>query len=121
MAHKKKRFLYNYKLKEKARKLRKEPTPAERKLWQMLRGRRFLSIKFHRQIPIGPYIVDFCAFNPRVVIEIDGDSHYTSEARKADEHRDRYLMNLGFRVFRFTNREVLENLEGVLEYLEKNI
>ncbi len=112
------RYLYNQRLKEKARKLRKEPTPAERKLWQVLRKRQFQGIKFQRQIPIGSYIVDFCAFDPKVVIEIDGDSHYTPKAQRADKKRDRFFKKLGFRVFRFTNQEILKNLEGVLEYLK---
>ncbi|OAQ20236.1 endonuclease domain-containing protein [Thermosulfurimonas dismutans] len=103
----KRKYLYNSRLKEKARRLRRELTPAERKLWAFLRKRQFLGIKFHRQLPIGRYIVDFVAFNPKVVIDIDGDSHYTPLARKNDEKRDRYLVSLGFRVFRFTNSEVL--------------
>ena len=116
-----KRPVYNRKLRDRARELRRNLTPAERLLWQALRRRQFLGIKFHRQIPIGPYIVDFCAFHPKIVIEIDGHSHYNPENRKTDLKRDRFLKNLGFTVFRFTNPEVLHNLEGVLEFLRGKI
>ncbi|MBX9813615.1 MAG: hypothetical protein A4S12_06120 [Proteobacteria bacterium SG_bin5] len=95
-----------------ARANRKAPTPAEQKLWFALRAKRFEALKFRRQKVIGPYIVDFAARAPMLVIEIDGDSHATQE--RYDAERTRYLEEQGYQVIRFTNAQVMENLEGVL-------
>ena len=112
---------YNPKLKKLARTFRKNMTPAERKLWQALRGKKLNGIKFRRQVPVENFIVDFCSFSPKVVIEVDGDTHYGKEAMKKDRERDKRLKELGFRVFRFTNREILENLEGVIDFLMREL
>jgi very-short-patch-repair endonuclease len=85
-------------------------TDAERKLWFALRDRRFARFKFRRQVPIGPFIVDFVCFEARLVIEIDGGQHADS---LADKRRDRWFAANNFRVPRFWNNEVLSNLEGV--------
>ena len=112
---------YNSKLKPLARRLRREMTPAEQKLWQVLRGKQIKGIKFRRQVPIEGYIVDFCSFRPKVVIEIDGDTHYSEEGQKLDRERDARLKELGFKIYRFTNREIMENFEGVVEILLKEL
>src|SRR5580704_14199653 len=95
-----------------ARRLRKESTFAERRLWRRLRSRSLAGFKFVRQEPIGPYIVDFVCREKRLVIEVDGGQHADN---KRDAARDLWLSDHRYRVLRFWNNEVLENLEGVWE------
>jgi len=95
-----------------AQRLRREMTPAEAKLWHRLRQSQ-LGVKFRRQQPVGPYVVDFLCVSAKVVIEIDGESHL--EADCGDAERDEFLKKVGMRVLRFWNTEVYENLDGVLE------
>jgi very-short-patch-repair endonuclease len=96
-----------------ARRMRAEPTDAERVLWQRLRHDIALSgTHFRRQALIGPFIVDFASRKARLVIEVDGGQH--DEQRAADERRTRKIEALGYRVLRFWNNEVLGNLDGVL-------
>lgn len=97
-----------------ARKLRATLTDAERALWYHLRAKRFCNFKFRRQFPIGPYIVDFVCMDKRLVIECDGGQHFAS---RADRERDRWLIKKGYRVLRFWNPDVLQNIEGVLEVI----
>jgi very-short-patch-repair endonuclease len=97
--------------KQHARAMRREPTPAERKLWHALRDRRMQSLKFRRQAPVGPYVADFLCIAHRLVVEVDGSQH--AESAK-DEKRDAWLMREGYRVMRFWNHEILRNQEGVL-------
>jgi very-short-patch-repair endonuclease len=97
------------------RGLRKQLTAPEQKLWYRLRGRNLSNIKFRRQYSIGRYVVDFYAPDARVVIEIDGDSHYEQNAIEYDKIRTEYFESCGIRVIRFTNREVMGQLEAVLE------
>jgi len=92
-------------------------TDAEHALWYRLRGRRFAGSKFRRQVPIGPYVVDFLCETARVVVELDGGQH--AERVAADRARTRNLNALGYEVVRFWNDEVLQNMEGVLETLAK--
>ena len=84
-------------------------------MWSLLRDRRFLNVKFHRQYPIGPYIVDFCCRRKRLVIEIDGGGHNYLTQRKKDIRRDIYLKRCGYRVIRIWSSEVVNNIEGVTE------
>ncbi len=100
-----------------AKALRKNATDAEKILWQKLRARQVAGIKFRRQQPIENYIVDFVSFEKRIVIELDGGQHAT--AKEKDHNRDRLLAESGFRVLRFWNNEVFENLEGVLEVIRR--
>jgi very-short-patch-repair endonuclease len=93
-----------------ARQLRKHSTQAERKLWRHLRSRSLAGFKFVRQEPIGPYIVDFICREKRLVIEVDGGQHAES---KRDAVRDQWFVEHRYRVLRFWNNEVLENIEGV--------
>ena len=100
-------------LTENARALRKNQTDTERWLWQKLRNRQLLNLKFRRQVPIGNYIVDFVCLELKLIIELDGSQHI--EQADYDARRTAYLEQLGFRVIRFWNNEVLNNGEGVLE------
>jgi very-short-patch-repair endonuclease len=95
-----------------ARRLRRQSTDAERKLWNRLRSRSINGFKFVRQEPIGPYVVDFVCREQRLVIEVDGGQHATD---KRDAVRDGWLTQHRFRVLRFWNNDVLSNIEGVLE------
>jgi very-short-patch-repair endonuclease len=90
-------------------------TDAERKLWNVLRNRG-LGVKFRRQVPIGPYVVDFAAISERLVIEVDGGQHAESDRDKA---RDDFLASNGLRVLRFWNRDVLVNLDGVVSTVQR--
>jgi very-short-patch-repair endonuclease len=97
-----------------ARKLRSRMTDAERKLWFALKDRRFEAFKFRRQVPVGPYIADFLCFESRLIVEVDGGQHAESVR---DAERDAWLSQNAFRVVRFWNNDVLQNLEGVLTSL----
>jgi very-short-patch-repair endonuclease len=90
--------------------LRRDSTPAEQKLWRYLRSRSLAGFKFVRQKPIGPYVVDFVCRERRLVIEVDGGQHAESSR---DAVRDQWLVERRYRVLRFWNNEVLENIEGV--------
>ena len=105
----------------RARRLRREMSDAESKLWSELRGRRFVGCKFRRQRPVGAYIVDFVCYEPKLVIEIDGGQHGRREQSEDDRERTRWLSANGFKVIRFWNDEVLQNLDGVLEVILKEI
>jgi very-short-patch-repair endonuclease len=102
-----------------ARRLRREQTDVERKLWHALRGRRFHGVKFRRQQPVGPYVVDFACFEARLIVELDGDQHGSQEGMVYDAKRDRRLEQDGFRVLRFANHELNANFDGVLEGIER--
>ena len=92
--------------------LRKELTPAENKLWAYLRPMREDGLRFRRQYAIGQYIADFCAPRNKLVVELDGSQHLAQE--EYDEERTRYLEARGYRVIRFWNDEVMNNIEGVM-------
>ena len=96
---------------ERARRMRRESTDAEKKLWRLLRDRRLAGAKFRRQVPIGPYIVDFICHRHKVIVEADGGQHADS-AR--DRIREQRLTNEGFTVIRYNNYDILKNPEGVL-------
>ena len=96
-----------------ARKLRREQMDQERILWSRLRARKVGGPRFRRQHPIGPYIVDFCCPEMMLVVELDGGQHADQETE--DQERTRFLESQGYRVIRFWNNQVVENLEGVLE------
>ena len=100
-----------------ARKLRDDPTEAEKHLWCVLRSRN-LGVKFRRQAIIGPYIVDFVCFERKLVIEVDGGQHDQS---RRDIPRDEWLRGQGFEILRFWNNDVLANLEGVFQKIEERL
>ncbi len=96
-----------------AKRMRRELTPAEQKLWSHLRAKRFESAKFRRQVVVGPYIADFACRIPRMlIVEVDGDTH--AESGAYDDERTRFLTGRGYRVVRFSNSDVMKNLDGVL-------
>ena len=97
-----------------ARSLRRRATDSERLLWQRLRGRQIGGKKFRRQVPIGPYIVDFLSHDARIVIEIDGSQHQEQAHKRRDAARDRWLQAKGFEVLRFWSSDVLAVPEAVL-------
>jgi len=95
----------------RARIMRREPTPAERVLWKALRDKQLHGLKFRRQVPLGPYIVDFYCSAARLVVEVDGVVHADSTT---DLVRDEWLRAQGLYVLRFWNDEVLKDIDGVL-------
>jgi very-short-patch-repair endonuclease len=120
-------YIYNRQDQKDLRKnLRRNQSSVERLLWSKLRNRQLLGFKFRRQYGIGPFCVDCCCPAARLVIEEDGDSHFLNEETKAkDRDRQKFIEDLGFAVIRFNNREIVENIEGVLEtianYLKNNL
>lgn len=99
------------------RDLRHRSTRAEQKLWAELRNCQFFGLKFRRQHGIGPYIVDFFCHELRLIIEVDGDSHFMDGAADYDRIRQRWLEGLNLHVIRFTNDDVLENFDEILNTL----
>lgn len=102
-------------LKDIRRELRQKMTPAEKLLWEELRGNKLGGLKFKRQHSIGNYIVDFYCAERRLVLELDDAVHLNSEQIKKDEDRDKTLEVMNFRVLRITNNEIEENLNLVLQ------
>ncbi|HRK72199.1 MAG TPA: endonuclease domain-containing protein, partial [Micropepsaceae bacterium] len=96
-----------------ARRLRSAMTDAERKLWFALRNRQLAGLKFRRQKPVGQFIADFACAEASLIVEVDGGQHYQDVA--ADRQRTAIIETLGWRVLRFSNLEVLDNLPGVLD------
>jgi len=110
----KKVIYYNLKLKPQARNLRNCMTDAERHLWSKIRMKQLRGAQFYRQKIIGNYIVDFYCSKAKIVIELDGEHHRADDVRGHDAGRDDYLNSLGLRVMRFSNREIYDDLAGVL-------
>ncbi len=100
-----------------ARALRQNQTLAENWLWKMVRAHRFSGFKFRRQVPIGPYIVDFYCHQKRLVIELDGGQHNLTNSREYDRQRTTFLCQNGMRVIRFWNNDVLKQKEAVLQQI----
>ena len=102
-------------LKERARRLRRDQTDAEKRLWARLRARQLCDAKFRRQYPVDPYIVDFCCFEHRLVVELDGGQHAGQTI--ADQKRSAFLISLGYRVLRFWDNEALNDIDAVLQQI----
>ena len=100
-----------------AQYLRDNPTDAERKLWNQALAKSHLGVKFRRQQAIGDYIVDFVCMSHKLVIELDGSGHNSESRKREDQERTAFLEQGGYRVLRFWNNEVMENLEGVVEMI----
>nr|WP_255556731.1 endonuclease domain-containing protein [Methylococcus sp. Mc7] len=98
-----------------ARELRKKQTPAEAVMWELLRNRQFIGLKFRRQHQIGEYVADFYCDEHKLVIELDGDVHSTSAQATKDKTRDAYMTSLGLTVVRIRNAEFLADPKAVLE------
>src|SRR5262245_31726574 len=103
---------------ETARRLRRDMTWPEKKFWNRIKTSQFLNLKFRKQHPIGPFVVDFYCASIRLVVEIDGDSHVDAQA---DTDRQRYLERLDLMVIRYTNDEVLQELDWVMDDLENRL
>ena len=90
-------------------------TDAEKLLWSKLKGKQAKECQFYRQKVVGHYIVDFYCAKANLIIEVDGGQHYTDFGKKSDEIRDNYLHDNGLRVLRFSDIDVLKNIDGVME------
>ena len=97
----------------RAKRMRREPTAAEAKLWGALRNRSLGGFKFYRQVPVGPYIADFINHEWGVVVEVDGATHGDADEVARDERRTAFLQSKGFLVHRVWNADVFENMVGV--------
>ena len=90
-------------------------TRAETLLWRYIKANRVDGLGFRRQMPFGPYVLDFVCLSAKLVIELDGETHDFVARQIADKKRDNFLVSEGFRILRFTNEQVLSNLGGVVE------
>ena len=97
-----------------AKQLRRTMTRAETLLWRHLKAHRLARLGFRREAPIGSYIADFVSHSSKLVVELDGESHDFVSRVRQDAARDRWFESRGYRVLRFTNDDVLKNLEGVV-------
>lgn len=107
-------------LKENARKNRVGQTDAEKVLWEYLR-RNALGVRFRRQFIIGDFIVDFACIEKKLVVEVDGEYHFSSEQVEEDRKRSYHISQLGYRVIRFTNEEVMTDINNVILNIKKNL
>ena len=104
---------------EKCRKLRKDQTDAEHKLWSILRNRQLSGVKFRRQFPIGRYILDFYSPEYKLGIEADGGQHYEDKGKKQDALRTTGLAKHGVEIIRFSDSDILNNIDGVYEMIQR--
>ena len=104
-----------------SRRLRKQETPWEIKLWSRLRGGKFYGFKFKRQIVIGNYIYDFGCFEKRLLVELDGGQHSESSIHEKDTAKEEFAKAEGYTLLRFWNNDVSNNFEGALETIRKNL
>jgi very-short-patch-repair endonuclease len=98
---------------DRSRALRQISTAPERKLWTLLRSLKPVGFHFRRQVPVGLYFADFACHHAKLIIEVDGHTHGTDAAIAYDQARDAFLCSVGYEVVRFTNLDVMQNLEGV--------
>lgn len=96
-------------------------TDAEKALWSKIRGEQLKGVQFYRQKPIGNFIVDFYCPKAKLIIELDGSQHYTEDGKVRDFERDKYMESAGLKVLRFSDREVFENISGVLQKIWSNL
>ncbi len=106
---------YNKNIKQISRTLRKHMTEEEVILWSRIRRKQIKEAQFYRQKPVGNYVADFYCPKAKLIIELDGSQHYEKEGIKKDIIRDKYFESLGLKVLRFTNLDILKNINGVLE------
>ena len=104
-----------------AKELRKNQTPQEQKLWNILRNRRYKNLCFKRQYIIGNYIVDFVCREKKLIIELDGGQHNKTPNIEYDNIRTKYLEEQGYRVLRFWNNEIDENIDGVFSKIDETL
>ena len=96
-------------------------TNAEILLWSKIKGKQIKKVQFYRQKPIGNYIADFYCSKAKLIIEVDGSQHYEEEGIEKDKIIDEYFESLGLKVLRFTNLDVLKNIDGVLEKIYEEV
>ena len=104
---------------QRVRELRVKQTPAEQVLWELLRGRRFMGLKFRRQHQYGPYILDFYCAEKSVAVELDGEVHETPEQQDHDRARDNFLRSDGITVVRIANRDLFKDTERSLRAIQE--
>jgi very-short-patch-repair endonuclease len=103
----------------RAKQLRQAMTRAETLLWRYVKADRIDGRGFRRQVPIQNYIADFICMSAKIVVELDGESHDFEERQRADQNRDAFFVSEGFQILRFTNEQVMSNLEGVVEAIRQ--
>lgn len=103
----------------RAKNHRRKLTPAEHKLWLRLKAGHLNGRHFYRQRPIGPFIVDFCCPSANLVIEVDGYHHFRLDGAALDVRRTKFLRRRGFRVIRFRNQDVLQDIETVIKTISR--
>jgi very-short-patch-repair endonuclease len=111
-------YPYDPKLKQLSQQLRNNMTDAEKLLWSKLRMKQPKGLMFSRQKPIGGYIADFYCHKAKLVIEVDGGQHFFEDSIEYDRIRDEFLSSMGLTILRFTNTDVLQNIDGVIEVIE---
>ena len=114
-------LFYNIKLKRHSQQLRKNMTDAERLLWSKIRKKQLRGCQFYRQRIIGNYIVDFYCPKTKLIVELDGGQHYNEEENRKDRIRDDYMKKLRMKILRLSDREVFENLNGVIERIYESL
>jgi len=112
---------YSSNLKSLGRRLRGNLTDAEKLLWSKIRKGQLAGLQFNRQKPIGNYIADFYCDKARLIIEVDGGQHYEDENIIKDKTREKYFQKMGLRVIRFTNLDVLKNIDNVVAKIYQEI
>jgi very-short-patch-repair endonuclease len=106
---------------EKRRFFRRNMTKAEVMLWSKLKNRQLLGERFLRQFGVDQYVLDFYCPHLKVAIEVDGDSHFAIGAKEYDEHREQHIGTYGIHFLRFTNADVSNNLDGVLQSIFQHV
>jgi very-short-patch-repair endonuclease len=112
---------YNKELKQFSRNLRKHMIEAEQRVWSKIRGKQLKGVQFYRQKIIGNFIADFYCAKAALVVELDGGQHYSAEGKEHDRVRNDYMTGIGIKVLRFSDREVFDNLEGVVEEIWRHL
>ena len=112
---------YDRRLKERSQQLRRDMTAAEEFLWSKIKAKQIKGCWFYRQKPVGEYIADFYCPKAKLVVEVDGGHHFSNETVEYDKVRNEYIAGMGLRVLRFTNKQVLTNIEAVLERIRKEV
>ncbi|MER9583763.1 endonuclease domain-containing protein [Mesorhizobium sp. M0276] len=100
-----------------AKSMRRVMTDAELKLWNELRAHRLMGLSFRRQVPIGPYIVDFACSDKKLIIEVDGSQHADAEHFERDSERSAYLKSSGWTILRFWNDDVIRDIDNVCQHI----
>ncbi len=117
----KQKIRYNRAIIKYAGELRRRCTLSERILWKHLKNKQMLGYDFHRQKPIGNFIYDFYSYTLRLVVELDGYTHLDKDVIENDERKTEYAKAIGFKLLRFKDEEVIENLDKVLQEIRSFI